>query len=88
MALDNVQEIKVQDNEQAPWDALRAHRCVGMGISTELRQWAAKAELLANVDFELLTDQGADGIVYLLRELSDGIFDLSEKLGDLSRKAD
>jgi len=82
MAKENVHEMKAQDNGQAVKDMNESLRSTARGVSEELRQWAAKAELLANVNFEELTDTGGCGIVYLLRELSDGIFDLGEKLWD------
>ncbi|MDY0268222.1 hypothetical protein [Trichloromonas sp.] len=80
MAQDNVQEIRWQDNEQAPMDALEALRKKAWEVQEELRHLSSTADLLSDVKFLDLSSNGEAGLVFCLENLADRMEALGDKL--------
>jgi hypothetical protein len=82
MAKGNVHEMKTQDNGQPSKDAVEFLRGEAWDIGEELRHWSAKIDMLADVEFSGISDNGAEGIVYYLREMAERMEILGDKLSD------
>jgi len=87
MAKENVHEMKAQDNGQALKDALELIGRESFSVGEEMSWMADKADLLADINFRLLSEAGKDGLGCFLREMAEDIRGMRDRLFTASTAA-